>query len=184
MFDINIKCSYILGNLTPPFLSVLKSITDEFKDINLVESPHLSLSKTFILKHHWIGSFVKTLNDEINSKSNKDDGIFITFDNSRVLFLSNEDKTRHFACLPVDESIHHSLKDLIRKVDKCLNEFNLPTYYADPKFHISILWKLQEFTGDEKTAISNCLNSIDNNLEYLIYEISLKTGNKFYSIAI
>lgn len=168
--------------MSQPFLSSLTHITGKFNKINLVESPHLSLSKTFILKHHWIESFVRTLNEKINSPN--DDGIFVTFDNSRVLFLSNEEKTRHFACLSVDEEIHSSLQALISKVDKSLKEFNLPTYYADPKFHISVLWKLEKFTEEEKSEISTQLESIDNKLEYLINAISFKTGNKLFSIAI
>lgn len=167
------------GELNQIVLSRLTQIKEQIKDVNLIESPHLSLSKTFILKHHWIENFVKTLNEKITTSSEE---MFLVFDCSQILFLSNEDNTRHFACLPVDEQIHLMLKSLIKKVDSCLKEFNLPTYYADPKFHISILWKLSEFTEDEKCEILNRIKSIKDKLEYSVDKINLKTGNKLFSI--
>jgi U6 snRNA phosphodiesterase len=146
----------------------------------LIESPHLSLSKTFILKHHWIDNFVTTLKSKF--KDSKQDEVFLQFNKSQVLFLSNEEKTRHFACLPVEEYAYSILKSILDKVDSCLEEFNLPTYYKDPKFHISILWKLNEFTEDEKVYIENQLNKINENLEFNATQINFKTGNKFFNI--
>lgn len=159
----------------------LEEIRAEFNDINIMESPHLSLSKTFILKHHWIESFTKTLHEQFESTN---DGLFLSFDNSNLLFLSNEEKTRHFACLPVDELSETILKSITNKIDKCLDEFKLPKYYEDPKFHVSVLWKLQEFTEIEKQKISSFIKKSDDNLELYVNDISFKTGNKLFSVKI
>lgn len=35
-------------------------------DIECIDEPHLSLTKTFILRHHWIESFTKSVRDSLN----------------------------------------------------------------------------------------------------------------------
>ena len=41
------------------------------------------------------------------------------------------------------------LKDIVTKIDDCLEEFRLPPYYNDPSFHVSVCWAV----GDVKSNI-------------------------------
>lgn len=102
---------------------------------------------------------------------------------SIVTHLSNDDCSRHFACIPVDESCLELVSEIIHKVDKCLKEFDLPVYYEEHLVHTSLLWKTAEFTIEEKNFISSALkkNFVDS---LSIDRISCKTGNKMFEIKI
>lgn len=163
---------------------MLKSICEELLDVNLIESTHISLSKTFILKHHWIESFIKTLKKELERSSLE----FTLQLSTEVTYLSNEDQSRHFACIPVDESCSPLISEIIHKVDKCLEEYNLPVYYEEHLIHLSVLWKTSEFMKDEKNLISQqvtaLLGECRNDFIFLVDKVSCKTGNKLFEIVI
>lgn len=150
-------------------------IEENFKDIKAVEEPHVSLSKMFILKFHWIDNFFETL-----TKNVKFNEFHLEF-STKIRFLSNEDKSRHFACLLIEESCKEQLKSIVDLVDKTLKDFHLPSYYEDSIFHMSIFWKLSEFSDKEKRMIEagvEALMSTDGNFYSLIDKITFKTGNK------
>lgn len=163
---------------------MLESLCEELPDVNLIESTHISLSKTFILKHHWIESFIKTLKKELERSSPE----FTLQLSTEVVFLSNEDRSRHFACIPVDESCKMLVSEIIHKVDKCLKEYDLPVYYKEHLIHLSVLWKTSEFTKDEKNLISQqllrLLGEHRNYFNLLVDKVSCKTGNKLFEIVI
>jgi hypothetical protein len=157
------------------FGDFLSDIQENFNEIIAVQEPHVSLSKMFILKHHWIDNFFNIL-----TKTVKFDEFHLEFSNE-LRFLSNEDSTRHFACLLVDNSCLEVLRKTVDLIDKTLKEFELPCYYEDSIFHMSILWKLTEFSDEEKKTIEDGVKSVmsgDVNFYSLVDKIIFKTGNK------
>lgn len=181
---VNKRILIILGPLkTERLQDAISMLADEFSDVHLIDSVHVSCSKTFILRFHWIDSFFSSLRDQFKKSSP-----FQLQFSSDVLYLANEDKTRHFACIMVSEWCHQTLSSVVEMVDKCLQELSpeLPTYYRDKKFHISLLWKLTEFTPEEKSKISSTLKDLKANSEDLLKlfvdKISCKSGNKLTEI--
>lgn len=149
-----------------------------------VEPTHVSLSKTFILKYHWIENFFDSLRNLFAKPEDSTSQFILSF--SSVVYFSNEEKTRYFACLSASDCYHNILNSAIRKVDCALKEFKLPVYYEEPSFHCSILWKLEDFTQEEKRQITSKLNYL---IEYhqdaigvCVDKIFCKTGNKTIEI--
>lgn len=172
------------GTLNENLKSVITNIEEIFTDIHAISSPHLSLSKTFILRYHWIESFFSSLKDKLKGSTPK----FLLQLSSDVVYFSNEDKTRHFACILASEWNQQLLISLVGRVDSCLREFDLPVYYEEPSMHVSILWKLSEFSSEEKaeieSKIKNLMETAQQVLDVVIDKISCKSGNKMVEISL
>jgi hypothetical protein len=171
---IFIDCSFLNENLGGFSDKVIEMFKQSSTSINKIESPHLSLSKTFILKFHWIENFTKVLAENIK---------FSSFDlqfSSKVVFLSNEDKSRFFACLLIADHCEPLVEDIINQINGSLREFELPSYYENLILHASFLWKLSEFTDEEKSYISSGIEEFmkDKLLNLFVESITFKTGNK------
>lgn len=167
-----IDCSYFKDVLSDYFSKVI----EPFDDIKIIDTSHVSLSKNFIIKYHWIENISKVITQNL-----KFNAFELKFSVSEIIFLSNEDKSRHFACILVDKSCQNHLEKLIESTDKSLKEFELPTYYENRIFHASIFWKLTEFTEDEQTFIREEIHNFvhnENVLYSLVEKITFKTGNK------
>lgn len=50
--------------------------------------------------------------------------------------MSNDERTRHFLCIPVLDH-GHSLLNLLAGVDDCVTRFQKEVYYSPPVFHLS-----------------------------------------------
>jgi U6 snRNA phosphodiesterase len=158
----------------------LTILTETFDELHKIESPHVSLSKTFILRHHWIDNFFSSLREKFFNSSQS----FRLQFSPDIVYFTNEEKTRHFACVVVDESCNNILASLIRKVDACLKEFNLEIYYDAPSYHTSLLWKLNPFSVEEKQQISLQVCNLMIQKSYQVEKISFKTGNKLMEISL
>ena len=53
-----------------------------------------------------------------------------------------------------------SLLKAVTKVDQVFKEFNLPVYYTEPSFHISIAW----FLGDHKKLLDQIIRENEEKL--------------------
>ena len=113
----------------------VKKLINYFEPFNLklVDDYHISLSKTVILKHHWIQGFMELLKNFL-----KDIPRFKIHVKGLKVY-TNEEKTRTFLSLMVDENCE-MLKTIVNQVDLCLKEYNLGKFYEDPLFHLSLLW--------------------------------------------
>ncbi|XP_072925924.1 U6 snRNA phosphodiesterase 1 isoform X2 [Hemitrygon akajei] len=85
---------------------------------------HISLSHTVVLRHHWISSFVESLKDRMTFF----DRFYCLSD--KVKIYCNQEKTRTFLGLEVSAGGDHLL-EMVKEVDKSLEEFNLKTYYKE-----------------------------------------------------
>ena len=162
----------------------MKILVESFNGLHMMEAPHASLSKTFVLKFHWINNFVASLREKFRCSSSK----FLLQLSPDIVYFTNEEKTRHFTCILACDWCNPILALLIEKVDLCLKEFNLPLYYENPSVHVSVLWKLSEFTEEEKSQISLEVNKLmEEHKEVLnvwVEKISVKSGNKLIEIQI
>ncbi|KAJ8716099.1 hypothetical protein PYW08_013384 [Mythimna loreyi] len=140
---------------------------------------HISLSKTFVLKYHLISTFRSSLHKCLTNVESFDLGF------AAVRIYCNEDRTRTFIALDVDPFTHKHLLNVLKKIDDVLTEFQLPTFYENPFFHMSVLW----VNGDKKSeldGILDVLNEIlyqetEKSLETVLIEtIHCKSGNKYF----
>ncbi|XP_055001643.1 U6 snRNA phosphodiesterase 1 isoform X2 [Sorex araneus] len=147
-----------------------------------VEAFHLSLSHSVVLRHHWILPFVQALKDRLASSQR----FFFTAD--RVKIYTNQEKTRTFLGLEVTSG-HAQFLDLVSEVDQVMEEFELPTFYQDPSFHISLAWCV----GDARPQLeTRCLRELQELVEefedsevllrVLAEHVRCKAGNKFFSL--
>jgi hypothetical protein len=106
-------------------------------DWNLLDSTHISLSKTVYIPHVQTSIFQSNLHHIIEHSHISP--FFITLETS--FLLRNEEENCLFLALHITEnkSILHSL---VHYVDSLLIKLNLPTFYNPPIFHCSYAWRL------------------------------------------
>jgi hypothetical protein len=165
-------------NLQMHFKEICQDVLHE------IEEPHVSLSKTFILKYHWLNDFFSSLREHL--KNNLQFTIQLS---PELEFFSNEDKTRFFVCISCQAP---ELLQITAIADKCLTDFNLSdfSYYKEPSFHISIAWSLRELDDNEKLKLQTIATTImtDSNnsqdLSLVVSKIICKSGNKILNISL
>lgn len=145
-------------------------------DLKINQDFHISLTKTVVLKHHWIPDFVKTVHacvDNVNSFP-------ISFSGLKVYI--NETKTRIFIGLQVQQGASE-LNSIVNELDKCLLQYKLPTFYTNPSFHFSILWKVEEMSYDQLTEAVNNLPDRLKNFTFVVKanHCECVSGNKHYT---
>ncbi|XP_045515490.1 U6 snRNA phosphodiesterase [Pieris brassicae] len=139
---------------------------------------HISVTKTVVLKYHLITSFTTSLQKIISGIETFELG----FDTIEV--YTNEEKTRTFVALKADHLSRKFLLRIVEKVDNVLEDYNLPTFYKEPSFHMSILW----WKGDLKDAILKHIDELNTILaqekevyrNFYIQKVDCKVGNKYY----
>ncbi|TSQ92627.1 U6 snRNA phosphodiesterase [Bagarius yarrelli] len=144
------------------------------------EEFHISLSQTVVLRHHWIQPFVQSLRSALATCR----GFVCVADKLKV--YSNHEKTRTFLGMEISTG-HTQLLEVVKRVDKVMEEFDLSTYYEDPSFHLSLAWCVGDFTEKLQHACLAELQSLLDGHEDGISKIKLnctelrcKTGNKFF----
>ncbi|XP_055849923.1 U6 snRNA phosphodiesterase 1 [Episyrphus balteatus] len=151
-------------------------------DLKQSENIHLSLTKTVILRHHWIKLFVKSLQETLVSSEH----FPVEFQSLNVYL--NEERTRTFIGLTVGDVYFEKLHKLMLKMDKLMNEFQLNTFYENPSFHASIMWCL----GDQESLIKEKLPELNAKLSEMretnaddfqikVNQIKCNTGNKSFN---
>lgn len=142
---------------------------------------HISITRSLILKFHWIDSFV----EEIKKLCEQTKQFSLELLNVRA--YCNEDETRTFLGIEcIDDK--GTLGDFVKNLNDSLAEYELPPFYEDSSYHISFLWCL----GNETAALNNLTASLTNKLnQYLaeytedrhihVNKVHLKIGNKLYA---
>ncbi|XP_019895793.2 U6 snRNA phosphodiesterase [Esox lucius] len=146
--------------------------TDEF---------HLSLSKTVILKHHWIQPFIKSLKTSLAHIRR-----FICSAEMLKVYC-NDDKNRTFLAMEFSTG-QAQLLELMKAVDSTMMEFNLDTFYKDPSFHVSLAWCVGDCTEHiQKECLQDLQSLVDSHedgpfmLRLDCQELRFKSGNKTFS---
>ncbi|XP_053935047.1 U6 snRNA phosphodiesterase 1 [Cuculus canorus] len=142
---------------------------------------HLSLSQCVVLRYHWIEPFVRSLRERLASFHR----FFCVADQVKV--YTNQNKTRTFIGLEVSAG-HFQLLELVSEVDRVLEEFDLPTFYKDPSFHISLAWCVGDMSGKLEGQCLRELQDIVDGFEDSALllriqweQIRCKSGNKYFS---
>ncbi|KAF5294601.1 hypothetical protein FQA39_LY13360 [Lamprigera yunnana] len=143
---------------------------------------HISLTKTVILKHHWIEIFMQTVREKlVNIKK-----FAIIFDSLKV--YCNEERTRTFVALQIKGG-YDALLRVVKLLDSSLADFRLPQFYKDHSFHMSIGWCV----GDHENEINRLLPNLDtkiqeqltcnlpNSLYTYVTQLECKCGNKLFT---
>ncbi|KAJ0178280.1 hypothetical protein K1T71_006103 [Dendrolimus kikuchii] len=147
------------------------------QDWQICEDFHISLSRTVVLKYHWINTFNKSLQKALSD--------FLSFDIyfSSVKVYCNEENSRTFISLEVDILCQKYLTNISKEVDKLLAEFKLPIFYEKPSFHMSILWA----NGNKKSDICKIVEELNDVLNQEmssrtvhVDKVLCKIGNKLF----
>ncbi|MBN3315172.1 USB1 phosphodiesterase, partial [Atractosteus spatula] len=142
---------------------------------------HISLSQTVVLRHHWIDPFVLSLKKEL---ANCQKFMCVA---DRVNVYSNQEKSRTFLGVEVSAG-HPQLLEVVRTIDRTLQEFRLSTFYQKPSFHVSLAWCVGDYTETLRGMCCQELQTILDKYEDGAFqltvpceEIRCKSGNKFFS---
>lgn len=146
---------------------------------------HVSLSRTVVIRHHWIEPLVESLKEKLQHISTS---VCEVID---VKIFLNDEKTRSFVCLELSED-DTELLNYVKAVDDCFEDFKLAPYYKNPSFHISVGWCLGDVTSTvsserlskAKTMLSEFL-ALHSDLRFLYaHQIHCRIGNKSFVIAL
>ncbi|KAK9952191.1 hypothetical protein ABG768_018044 [Culter alburnus] len=148
--------------------------------LKVSEEFHLSLSKTVVLRHHWIQPFIQSIRTGLTHFQK----FFCLAD--KLMVYSNAEKTRTFLGMEIFTG-NAQLLELIKILDQTMKEFSLSTFYKDPSFHISLAWCVGDHTERLKKACLSELQSLIDTHEDGPFHIRLnctelrcKTGNKVF----
>ncbi|XP_030374588.1 U6 snRNA phosphodiesterase [Scaptodrosophila lebanonensis] len=137
-------------------------------------SLHLSLSKTVVLQYHQIDVFASSLQQALRNCV----GFSGTLHDLKI--YTNEERTRTFLAVQLDAVYSNKMHALLRPIDGVMRDFGLPQFYADPSFHISLLWCV----GNEETLMRKKLEELQQllneqeALQLTVNKLHCKCGNK------
>jgi len=146
-----------------------------------VDHIHVSLTRVVTLKHHWMDDFVSSLAKVSNSIKDTHLGRTATLCSSGHRVLANEEGTRTFIGVEVEDKGGLMLA-LTAALDEQLADFGLPAFYQPPVYHASLLWTL----GDQNKELSAVLDR-ERPLDHWklgdgsIESLECKIGHKVYS---
>ncbi|KAJ1529852.1 hypothetical protein ONE63_006589 [Megalurothrips usitatus] len=162
------------------FIDVVCTVCNSSVQMQRSDDLHISLTKTVILKHHWIdpiSSSVQTLAQSMTRFP-------VCFGEVKV--YTNEEKTRTFIGIVVTAG-NETLKYAAHRLDEILSDFKLPSFYEEASFHLSIA----SCVGNQADILNALLPSLQSSLNMFIHsqpsswslsidKIHFKTGNKIY----
>lgn len=142
---------------------------------------HISLSESVILRYHWINPFVQSLKEHLTSFHR------FTCRADQVKIYTNQAKTRTFIGLEVSSG-HSQLLEFVSEVDKVMEEYNLPLFYKDPSFHLSLAWcvgnQSKELEGRCLQELQEIVDGFEDSSHLLRIhqaEVRCKSGKKFFA---
>ncbi|XP_065571588.1 U6 snRNA phosphodiesterase 1-like [Artemia franciscana] len=145
--------------------------------IQNIEEPHLSLTRTIFLRHHWIEDFVKG----VASTAQHVPRFKLRLANFET--YTNEEKTRTFIAAKVEPIDNLIL--LVKKLDGLLNEYGLQEYYKDPSFHISFAWCLGDHSEGIRSGFKSKFSAEPLLTEVLnVQELVCKCAHKVYKLSL
>ncbi|XP_019361458.1 PREDICTED: U6 snRNA phosphodiesterase [Gavialis gangeticus] len=176
---------YMPYEASEDFLELLELLISHARtyavSLTAMEEFHISLSQSVVLRYHWITPFVQSLKEYLATAYR----FFCTVDQVKV--YTNQNKTRTFVGLEVSSG-HPQLLELVSGVDRVMEEFDLPTFYKNPSFHISLAWCVGDLTDRLEGQCLQKLQEIVDGFEDSAFllriqweQIRCKSGNKLFS---
>ncbi|XP_037094845.1 U6 snRNA phosphodiesterase-like [Pollicipes pollicipes] len=174
---------FIPYDASPVFHSLVQTcvtICEPFVRLTVQEEFHVSLTRTVVLKHHWMQSFMASVRQALESY-----GSFqLALGPARVYV--NDEGTRTFLGLTVSAG-GVAVAGVSRRLDRCLAEYGLPPFYQEGSFHLSIAW----CTGDHSAAFQRLLPELDmavagyasqTRLSCDVTEVHCRYGNRRFEV--
>uniref|UniRef100_H2Y8C0 U6 snRNA phosphodiesterase n=1 Tax=Ciona savignyi TaxID=51511 RepID=H2Y8C0_CIOSA len=105
---------------------------------NVVDSFHMSISRTSAIPHHYIEPLVDAIKDSVRTFNTLD----LMF-SSKLKFYVNDEKTRSFCGFQIScPLLITKLQYYVDRINQPLKDYGCDGYYSNPSFHISIAWTL------------------------------------------
>ncbi|XP_061450696.1 U6 snRNA phosphodiesterase 1 [Rhineura floridana] len=176
---------YMPYEATEDFLDLLQLVLSHahtyVPSLTAVAEFHISLSQGVILRYHWISPFVQSLKEHLASFPR------FTCRADQVKVYTNQTKSRTFIGLEV-ASGHSQVLELVSEVDRVMEEFNLPSFYKNPSFHLSLAWCVgnlaEELEGQCLQELQEIVDGFEDS-SYLLRipgaEVRCKSGKKVFS---
>lgn len=140
-------------------------------ELSLVEDFHISVTRTFVLRHHWIRDFTSTISESVVHIK----PFFINLLGFKVYL--NENKTRTFIGIRVREG-STELTEIVKLLDNCLADYKLPPFYKPASFHMSVLW----CAGDKSSDLNKLVRILsDFSFRNKVSLLKCNSGNKSYT---
>lgn len=105
---------------------------------------HISLGRTVPIRVHQIDTVVQMLRHKLASQR----GYWVEYGMWKAFI--NDERTRSFLAIEVVSGGSSEIKRQVLLVDEVYKRHNLPTFYKDPRPHISLAW----VAGDEMERLS------------------------------
>ncbi|KAK3923938.1 U6 snRNA phosphodiesterase [Frankliniella fusca] len=175
---------YIAVEPTPSlqsFIDVVCASLDNLCDVIRNDDLHISLSKTVVLKHHWIDSISSSVQSIAQSLAR----FSICFGDINV--YTNEEKTRTFIGIVITAG-HETLLKISHMADNIFADFKLPPFYQDASFHMSIV----SCVGNHTDTLNSMVPKLQTSLKMFIHsqpldwslcveKLCFRTGNKYFN---
>ncbi len=138
---------------------------------NRVDSLHLSLSRTLYVKEMHKELLLKQLETALSGVELPTTKISF----SKLAKYSNDEGTCHFLALDLAEGESAGqLEKVIQLIDSVLKGFGLPQYYDPPSLHVSLGWRVDDW------SLSTFY--FEFSLNAVFDEILMKCGNKIHKL--
>lgn len=137
-----------------------------------VDSLHLSLSRTLYVKEMHKDLLIQQLQKALRTVHLPKEPLVF----SKPAKYVNDEGTCRFLALDLEEEagISSDLVRIVKLIDGVLKGFALPSYYDQPRFHVSIGWRLDDWSVEELSNLPVISAPVD--------EILMKCGNKILKI--
>ncbi|PSN39436.1 hypothetical protein C0J52_12355 [Blattella germanica] len=170
------------GPAVKSFVDVVLECSKSTVSLKPSEECHVSLTRTVVLRHHWIDSFIESVRECFRDFPSFSLGF------NTVKVYCNDEKTRTFIGLTVAEG-HKSLTASVNILNKCLADFKLPPFYKEASFHMSVAWCVGNYVEQIE---KNVLPQLQIAFQHFMYaqhdqwmmnvnQLHCKTGNKVFS---
>ncbi|XP_076449713.1 U6 snRNA phosphodiesterase 1-like isoform X5 [Babylonia areolata] len=174
---VEVSADERLNSFADKLLTVLQPLNFERMD-----DLHISLSRTVCIRHHWISPLTESLKEKFQQLHS------CYCDVGSVEMYTNDEKSRTFISMEVNPE-ENNLMEYISVVDTCFREFDLPSFYENPSFHISLIWcvgdVISQITKKMAEKLQRLASEFYNTHPDLsvvpVNQVLLKTGNKTFA---
>ncbi|KAJ1739408.1 poly(U)-specific 3'-to-5' RNA exonuclease [Coemansia sp. RSA 1290] len=139
------RCKQQLQRLGATYLKALGSP----ETAQVIEEPHISLTRAFYLQEHQIPSFMAVLEEQLQARE-------ITVGFGEPVILANEQRDRGFVAMQVTRG-SEEVRRILEMVNIVMRRFGKGEFYQDARFHASVvrmdmgsLQRMREMLGSQE----------------------------------
>ncbi|KAJ2848806.1 hypothetical protein IWW36_003076, partial [Coemansia brasiliensis] len=125
------RCKQQLQQLGATYIKTLCSSEIDVAGAQVIEEPHISLTRTFYLQEHQIANFMEALEEQLQAHE-------FTVGFGKPIFLVNEQRDRGFVAMQVDRG-NEGVQRMVEMVNVVMRRFGKEEFYQDARFHASVV---------------------------------------------